>query len=268
MAKVARPLLAAVPLLCLAALPQFHSIARAFSQAASSDARTPVLVELFTSEGCSDCPPADALLRRLASQQPVPDAEVIVLEEHVDYWDSQGWRDPFSSASMTERQSGYADSFGNRQVYTPMMIVDGRTEFVGSRADTASRAIETAGKTAKPAMQLSWSLAGPLEIRVEPLVNATRGDSADVFVAVTESGLHSDVKRGENAGRALDHTGVVRELSRAGSIGKNSSVEASLSAVVHVKPEWKRANLRAVVFVQERRSRRVLAAANIAFSAQ
>lgn len=227
-----------------------------------------MLVELFTSEGCSDCPPADALLRRLDGQQPVPDADVIVLEEHVDYWDQQGWRDPFSSASMTERQNGYAYSFGNGQVYTPMMIVDGRTEFVGSRGDMALHAIEAAGKASKPAIQLSWSAAGPLEIRIEPLANATRVDSADAFVAVTESGLHSDAKRGENAGRALDHTGVVRELSRAGPIGKNSGTGSSLSSVVHIKPEWKRANLRAVVFVQERHSRRVLAAAAIAFPAQ
>src|SRR5713226_6417670 len=100
--------------------------------------KTPVVVELFTSEGCSDCPPADALLTRLEQTQPVPGAEVITLEEHVDYWDRQGWADPFSSSDFTRRQNDYAEAFRLHSIYTPQMVVDGRTEFVGSR-DGAAR---------------------------------------------------------------------------------------------------------------------------------
>src|SRR5580704_15942883 len=225
---------------------------------------TPVLVELFTSEGCSSCPPADALLSRLGRTQPVRGADIIVLEEHVDYWNRLGWKDPVSSEAATTRQNEYGDAFGGSQVYTPQMIVDGRTEFVGSSDTDALRAIRAASQAPKPAIQLSWEKDDVLDVRVEPLTNVSTGEGAQLFLVVTENMLHSDVKRGENAGRALEHNGVVRQLLPLGKIDA-APAGFSSSVAVHSAREWNRANLRAVVFVQERRSRHIVAAADIPF---
>ena len=227
---------------------------------------TPVLVEVFTSEGCSSCPPADSLLSRLGRVQRVPGAEIIVLEEHVDYWDRLGWKDPFSSAAMSARQSEYGEALGGREIYTPQMIVDGRTEFVGSDEGDALRAIRAASATPKPAVRLSWASGDALAIQVEPLTNGMRSDAPQVYLAVAENMLHSDVKGGENAGRGLEHDGVVRQLI---AVGKTETGSTGFSSTVSVRAasEWKRANLRAIVFVQEPHSRRVLAAAAIPFPA-
>jgi len=229
---------------------------------AADAASTPVLVELFTSEGCSSCPPADALLSRLGRTQPVHGAGIIALEEHVDYWDRLGWKDPFSSEAATARQGEYGEAFGGSQVYTPQMVVDGRTEFVGSSDTDALRAIRAASQEPKRAVQLSWEKDDVLNVHVEPLTIPSTGGGAQLFLVLAENILHSEVKRGENAGRALEHNGVVRQLS---PIGKIDAASAGFSSTVAVHParEWNRPNLRAVVFVQERRSRHILAAAAI-----
>jgi hypothetical protein len=229
-------------------------------------ASTPVLVELFTSEGCSSCPPADALLSRLGKTQPVRGAEIIALEEHVDYWDRLGWKDPFSSEAATARQNDYDLAFAGGEAYTPQMVVDGRAKFVGSSDSDALRAIRTASQAPKPLVQLSWEKDDVLTIHVEPLTNSGERDGQQVYLAVAENMLHSNVKHGENAGRALEHNGVVRQLLPIGKIDAAPGGFSS-SVSVHSIQEWNRANLRAVVFVQERRSRHVLAAATIPFPA-
>src|SRR5271163_244687 len=126
----------------------------ALSQSAPPN-RTPVLVELFTSEGCSSCPPADALLAKLDHDQPIQNAEIIVLGEHVDYWDNLGWHDRFSSHEYTERQSQYSARLGVDGVYTPQMIVDGSDQFVGNDSTHARRSITSAAQKAKLNLSLS-----------------------------------------------------------------------------------------------------------------
>jgi len=256
------------PISSSAAMRDRDTSAASNPQGKSGGGPTPVLVELFTSEGCSSCPPADALLSRLGRTQPVPGADVIVIEEHVDYWDRLGWKDPFSSEAATARQSEYGEAFGASQVYTPQMIVDGRTQFVGNAEGAALRAIRAASQEAKPTVQLSWEAGDVLAVKIEPLAQSGSqpGDQVDLYLAVAENKLHSDVKRGENAGRALEHDGVTRQLM---PLEKSRDLSAGFTSTVAVHPAntWDRANLRAVVFVQDRRSHYVLAAAAIPFAA-
>jgi hypothetical protein len=227
--------------------------------------RSPVLVELFTSEGCSSCPPADELLARLEKEQPVASAEIIVLSQHVDYWNSLGWADPYSSAAFSERQGGYAEAFKRDGVYTPQMVVDGQAEFVGSNRDKAQNAIAAATKTPKATIQIARgeqsgteSNVIPLNIRIENLPEVTAGNAAGVLLAVAESDLHSSVARGENAGRSLKHVAVVRQLGVIGNINPQDSKTLATSSTINLDTNWKRENLRAIVFVQESNSRRVL----------
>jgi len=240
------------------------------NNASASGASGPVLVELFTSEGCSDCPSADALLAQL-DKQTVPGANVIVLEQHVDYWNGDGWPDPFSSTVATERQRRYAFGRSGDQIYTPEMIVDGGDGFVGSNARQAQRAITDATKTPKTSVKLSWAgdesnLARALHVSISPLNQAT-GDKPLIFLAVTEGHLHSDVKRGENAGRALDHSGVVRHFAQIGKAGNPTKDGFIFDSTSNLKlaAGWKRPDLRAVVFLQDPKSMRVLGAAAIPF---
>lgn len=226
----------------------------------------PVLVELFTSQGCSSCPPADEVLARLEQTQPVAGVEVIALSEHVDYWNRLGWADPFSSPIFSERQGRYADAFGKDGVYTPQMVVDGRTEFVGSNMSRARDAIARAAKFPKATIHLARNDGAqgdviPLTVQIEDLPETSGGDTVEVLLAVTESGLRTDVPRGENAGRKLSHTAVVRRLEVIGSI-KGASFAAA--PVVRMEKGWRHDRLRAIVFTQERASRRVVGAATVA----
>ena len=144
------------------------------------------------------------------------------------------------------------------------MVVDGRAEFVGSSDSKALRAIGDASHTPKPAVQLDWGKDDTLSIHIESLANSAPGQNAQLFLVVAEDMLHSDVKRGENSGRALEHNGVVRQLLPLAKIPAPSQ-EFSATVPVHAAREWNRSNLHAVVFVQNPRTRQVLAAASIPF---
>jgi hypothetical protein len=228
----------------------------------------PVVVELFTSEGCSSCPPADALLIKLTEKQRPEKEQIIALEEHVDYWDQLGWRDPFSSAEWTRRQESYARTFGHGSVYTPQMVVDGRAEFVGSREWEARKEIEAMAGKVKTEVRVTPAETGKeraqFTVHVGKLTGVTGDDITEVLFAITEMGLHSAVTRGENAGEELHHAAVVRTLRRIGvANAKDPETAFAGEASASFDRGWKRDNLRAVVFVQEKKSRKILGAAEI-----
>ena len=232
-------------------------------------APTPVLIELYTSEGCSSCPPADRLLTELTAEQPIAGAEVIALGEHVDYWDSLGWRDRFSSHAFTARQSeSQRKAFGSSTIYTPQIVVDGVHEAVGSDRAAVRDAIAQAARTPKGEVRLTTAAPendiAPVTIRLD-LHAAGSHALADILVAVVEDDLTTDVTRGENRGRTLTHNAVVRRLSVVGALDAGKAV-AELTTGVRLDPDWRIKNLRIVAFVQERQSRRVrgVASATIA----
>jgi len=233
---------------------------------------TAVVVELFTSEGCSSCPPADEVLSKLDKTQPVQGIEVIALGEHVDYWNKLGWLDPYSSMEFSTRQNGYAEVFGRNGVYTPQMIVDGQDEFVGGNLNRAREAIMKAARLPKAKIELLSSSGSnesskdmQLSIHIRDIPQVTTGDTAEILLAITESNLRSEVSRGENAGRYLRHSAVVRSLAVLGNVSAGQqSFDAESTATLKVG--WQRDNLRAVVFIQERGTRRVLGAAALGLS--
>ncbi len=210
--------------------------------------KTPVLVELFTSEGCSSCPPADDLLARLAAQQAVEGVDIIVLSEHVDYWNQLGWKDPYSSSMFSERQRQYAVTLHSEDVYTPQAVVDGATGGVGSNSRQILSAIQRAATQPKIPLAVSAEKqANQVSIKVDGNTNG------EVWVALVEAKAVSHVVRGENGGRTLQHVGVVRVMQplKGGS------------GIVHIHPDWGTNGLRVVAFVQDKHSMKIIGAAEI-----
>jgi hypothetical protein len=173
--------------------------------------KAPVVVELFTSEGCSSCPPADALLGELA-QRP----DVVPLAFHVDYWDYIGWKDPYASPASTQRQHDYAAALGLHMVYTPQMIVDGRTDVVGSERGDVETAIGRAAARPKLAVSIEKDAGGGYRVVIPPAAPPA-GGPATVWLALFDSARETSVKQGENGGRTLKEYNIVREWRQIGS---------------------------------------------------
>ena len=188
--------------------------------------RQVVLVELFTSEGCSSCPPADALLERLDRSQPIPGAQIVVLSEHVDYWNRIGWADPYSSPAFNARQEQYARRFRTQGPYTPQMIVDGRSEFVGSDARNAESAIRMAIKHSRATIHMAGD-GGSATVEVGPLPAGTARKAA-VFAAYAADSGTQDVLRGENKGRRLHHVAIVKDLKQIGTVDDRTEFKARI----------------------------------------
>ena len=232
-----------------------------------SKSGTHVLVELFTSEGCSSCPSADRVLTDLKRDQPLTGIRVIALGEHVDYWNYIGWHDPFSSSAFTNRQYSYGKTFHLNSVYTPQAVVDGKTELLGSDRESLGSIIRNAARAPKAVVAITPdtgaagnAVADANTVRVDisklPAVHA--GDTANVMLAITQDNLSNAVTRGENAGHTLPHTSVVRSLRRIGTMIEKSAFSSTVS--LDLKIDWKRNDLDAVVFVQEHISGHILGA--------
>ena len=212
--------------------------------------RVPVVVELFTSEGCSSCPPADAVLSRLATEQPVAGAQVIALGLHVTYWDQLGWKDPASLEEATARQQAYGRVFGEDRVYTPQAVIDGRDELVGSDGPGVARAIAHAARQPHAQVTLSARFQGDAIVASAAVTAVPPGvtEKLRTLFVITEDGLTSVVKRGENGGRTLHHDAVVRRI-------------AASAEIAHLPVEWRRDRLHVIALVQGDKSQRIVGAA-------
>jgi hypothetical protein len=223
----------------------------------------PVLLELFTSEGCSSCPPADRLLEILDQKQPVVGADLIVLSEHVDYWDRLGWKDPFSSSQYTARQQEYTNKFNLNGVYTPQLVVDGRYGLVGSDGREASSAIQRAVLERKIPIAISNATrdGNRVTARIElPAADQSfNGRRGILYVALADNRADSHVARGENAGRSLAHVAVTRILKPLGTIDLGSAFVKEVTLMT--QPGIGTNGSRLVAFIQDPKSGHVLGVA-------
>jgi hypothetical protein len=226
------------------------------------------VLELFTSEGCSSCPPADLLLSDLQNKPVVGGTDIIAFEEHVDYWNNGGWNDAFSSHQWTQRQADYQTTFGRSPdgIYTPQLVVDGNHEVIGSNATRVLELIVMESKQPKIGVTVTPG-ASQKGMRAFTVTAGSVADGglpadADVFLAVTETGLHSAVTAGENSGKALQHAAVLRRMDKIGAIRARSNTFSG-EATVKLESSWKRENLRIVAFVQDKKSRHLLGASEI-----
>lgn len=226
----------------------------------TNPAKPGILVELFTSEGCSSCPPADQLLRQVDSRTMPNGDQIIVLGEHVDYWDGTGWRDRFSSREFTDRQAEYARRFNLSGPYTPQMVVDGRREFVGNDPGLLQSALNEAASRPKAGITISSEEIGATEIviriKVAPLNDGPK--HAELFVALAGNTDETQIGGGENSGKVLRHAAAVRNLEKAAKLGQQGiekEVRLRIPKTVSVQ------NLRIIAFLQEPNNGAVLGAA-------
>ena len=227
----------------------------------------PVIVELFTSQGCSSCPPADAVLATLERNQPVEGVEIVPLSEHVDYWNRLGWHDPFSSARYSARQRDYGKILNLANLYTPMMIVDGQAALIGSESSKVRRAIIEAAARTKIPVQLNvtnTAASDIINIAASIVVGKTGPlTRTEMWLAITETALATNVMAGENMFRQLRHTGVVRHLERtAAIISDRAKDQTPIMTRVKLDESWKRRHLRVIVFLQDMATRAITGAAS------
>jgi hypothetical protein len=223
----------------------------------------PVVIELFTSQGCESCPPADRLLSQLGSTGGA--GPVIPLAFHVDYWDAIGWKDPFSSPAWSARQEQYARALRAGQLFTPQLVANGRSQCVGNQKSDVLRLIDLA-RHQPPAARVVLTLGSrtpdklPIHASIT-LDRATGKAPLELWIAVTQSGLVTPVRGGENARSTLHDDFVVRRLSKATFVSGPAGSTAQGDMVVALDPAWSSASLAVVAFAQDPVSRAIEGAA-------
>lgn len=233
--------------------------------------RTPVLFELFTSEGCSSCPRADSLLLSLEERQPFSGIEVVPVAFHVTYWNDLGWKDPYAAAASDARQYDYSENVFHGSMYTPQLVLGGSESFV-PQTDRIAEALEKNRKQSRGAVEIrevklgmSGRKGAAIRGRIAVLNPVAQEHDADVWLVVTEKGLSTAVPRGENRGRKLKHPPVARKLVKVGRIARGAQ-DASFGFQVPFDGGWKRDNVALVAFVQSRDTRHVTAVRRLALT--
>ena len=228
-------------------------LAGSMMEGGSPGARVPVLLELFTSEGCSSCPPADRFLEKLDREQPVAGADLIVLSEHVDYWNQLGWADPFSSQLYSQRQREYASHQGG-EVYTPELVIDGQKGLVGSDEREVMQAVRGAARGQKAMLQVG---AEKVDRQLKVTVRLSEPADGVLYVALAHDAMKSNVLRGENAGRGLSHVAVVYAIQKVGKVDRQS--DTTHEARISLPPGISSEKTRVVAFVEKTAGGRVVA---------
>jgi hypothetical protein len=215
-------------ILAIAAIP---AMAATVLHSQAAEKQQVVLVELFTSEGCSSCPPADALLRQVNGTKTSAGQLIVGISEHVTYWNSLGWADPFSSSIYTDRQNAYGQHFGLDSVYTPQMIVNGTEQFVGSDQARLTRALQRQSKPQPITLRiLSMQTKGSTLSVSFSASGEVPAHGADIIAVLADDADRSSVLRGENSGRTLAHVAVARSLTRVATLNaaKEQTVQIPL----------------------------------------
>jgi len=241
---------------------QAQSLGVVTNETPDADPR-PIFVELFTSEGCSSCPPADALLQQMDTSPHFAGAQLIVLSEHVTYWDRDGWKDPNSSAELTKRQAAYVQALGLKEPYTPQLIVNGTREMSANDPTQIDNILREAASTSTIPVRIreaTVDAGNPMLVRMHVAADGSSDkQNADVYVAVALDRVESQVLHGENGGRHLTHVAVVVELKNVGKLSKGKSFDEVVQ--LNLKPGTDPKNVRLVAFVQEPGPGKLLGAA-------
>ena len=230
------------------------AISPAMSALAPSDAfagdQPPVVVELYTSQGCSSCPPADKYMGELTKRR-----DVLGLTFHVDYWDYIGWKDPFARPENTTRQRQHSRNLGLRNIYTPQMVIQGAANAVGSDRMEVDQAISQTKKLAQVSVNLKHRKNGQLSISIP---SSAIKDSAKIFIVAFDDKHSTSVKRGENGGRKLSYFNVVRDMKQVGTwTGKAVTMNVSIAGMANA------GRSACAVFMQSERTGQILGAAQI-----